>query len=214
MCAEARCGDRIVEGTEFCDDGVNAGSKAGDCASDCSAIVTTKRIVKGQDAVRTDFARNGVAQLLATVDANCPAGYKAMFSDGQLRIATVTPNKGDGQKNWVLRPWTRYVNANAEEIWTTTAVALLGISSGGIQRALFNPIVPGSAWGYITGMNPDWTTLGAGKNCEAWTAWTASAQMQFGAASNVSTEFLRAGDSAEGTFVCNSSPWTLYCVEQ
>lgn len=154
-----------------------------------------------------DFARNGTSQLLATVDANCPAGYKAMFADGGMRIATLTPNKGDGQKNWVLRPWTRYVNAGGEELWTTNSVALLGtdaVSFKGLRHRFW-----GEGPMAITGMKQDWTVLPSTMTCNGWTS--SAGRVQFGSPQSTDRQFLAYNGDID--FGC-SPVASLYCVEQ
>jgi len=57
------------------------------------------------------------------------AGWKALLVGGGRR-ATVTPLKGDGQLDWVIKPYTHYFNENDVLIWTTDDVPLLGVRGG------------------------------------------------------------------------------------
>lgn len=42
----------------------------------------------------------------------------------------MTPAKGDGQSDWVLKKFTYYYNINNELLWRTDDVALLGVRAG------------------------------------------------------------------------------------
>jgi hypothetical protein len=213
ICAKPVCGDSRTEGDEFCDDGQNLGAAVGDCAPDCSATVVQKKIVLSGPTVLPDFAKDGPGPVVDNVDAHCPTGYKALFADGLHRVATISPNKGDGQKGWVLRPWTRYVNQAGAPIWTTNQSALLGVVDGRFQ-GLTNRIAES---GYvITGMNGDWTILQPEDNCANWTSVTARG-LQIGLARFTDLNFLREQDFAP--YPCDPRPvfttaWSVYCVEQ
>jgi hypothetical protein len=216
ICAKPVCGDSRVEGNEFCDDGRNLGTAVGDCAPDCSAVVVQKKIVLSAPTVLPNFARDGVGPVVDYADAHCPAGYKALFADGLHRVATITPNKGDGRKGWVLQPWTRYVNQAGAPIWTTNQSALLGVVDGKFQ-GLTNAIAPLDQLNYaITGMNADWTILQAGSNCANWTSLT-NLDLQVGYPWQTTAGFLRSDDRA--AYPCDPRPvtmraWSAYCVEQ
>ena len=174
-CAKPVCGDSRIEGSEFCDDGQNLGAAVGDCAPDCTAIVVQKKIVISAGTVQPDFGKDGPPQFIANLDRNCPAGYKALFSDGVHRVATVTANVGNGQRDWPLHAWTRYVNSTGAPIWLTNATALLGFVNGAFV-GLTNPISdPVSDIFVYTGMNADWTVLSSALSCTNWTSWNASA---------------------------------------
>jgi hypothetical protein len=214
ICAKPVCGDSRVEGNEFCDDGQNLGTAVGDCAPDCSAIVVQKKIVLSAATVLPDFAKDGLGPAAEHADTHCAPGYKALFSEGLHRIATVTPNKGDGQRGWVLRPWTRYVNDVGAPIWTTDKSALLGVNASTF-RGLINPIL-GDAY-IITGMKADWTPLPAGSNCAGWTSLTRSFELSIGRGPRTTEYFLQMTDGA--LYPCDPSvvsgfEYRVYCVEQ
>jgi hypothetical protein len=215
-CAKPVCGDSRVEGNEFCDDGRNLGTAVGDCAPDCSITVVQKKIVMSEPTVLPNLARDGAGFVVDNADAHCPAGYKALFADGLKRIATVTPNKGDGRKDWALRPWTRYVNPAGAPIWTTNQSALLGVVDGKFQ-GLTNRIAGLDQLSYaVTGMNADWTTLPAGDKCSNWTN-LANDYLQIGIPYNTTTGFLQADDRTP--YPCDPravlmKAWSVYCVEQ
>ncbi len=50
--------------------------------------------------------------------------YKAMLASGTIRRASVTPNSGDGQIDWVFRPNQAYVRLNGTLIMTTNSSGL------------------------------------------------------------------------------------------
>jgi hypothetical protein len=206
VCAKPVCGDSRVEGTEFCDDGQNLGTAVGDCAPDCSSLVVQKKIVQNAVGVSPDFGKDGSGSVVANVDRHCPTGYKALFADGVHRIATMTPNVGDGQKDWVLRPWTRYVTEAGLPIWLTNKSALLGVMDGKFQ-GLTNALVTDRF--SITGMKADWTVLPAGSNCDNWT--NLSANLEIGWSSRKDANFLQGTDLV--LYPC-SSTYRVVCVEQ
>jgi hypothetical protein len=200
------CGDSRTEGSEFCDDGQNLGAAVGDCAPDCSAIVVQKKIVQNTVGVAPDFGRDGPGSVVANVDRHCPAGYKALFADGLHRVATTTPNVGDGQKDWVLRPWTRYVTDVGAPIWLTNNSALLGVVDRKFQ-GLTNALV--TEFFSITGMKADWTTLPTGRNCANWTSLTADLEIAW--SNRKDTNFLQGADLV--LYPCGST-YRVVCVEQ
>jgi hypothetical protein len=216
ICVKPVCGDSRVEGNEFCDDGQNLGTAPGECAPDCSVLVVQRKIVLVVATVLPNFARNGGDLVVQNADAHCPVGYKALFADGLKRVATITPNKGDGRKDWVLRPWTRYVNQAGAPIWTTNESALLGVTDGKFQ-GLINAVAPDDLLNYaVTGMNADWTILRAGDNCANWTTLT-DQYLQIGMPWKRTTPgFLQADDRTP--YKCDPRPvlpaWSMYCVEQ
>jgi hypothetical protein len=211
-CGKIVCGDHRVEGPEVCDDGMNLGAAVGDCAPDCSKLVDQKRIVQSNAGVHADFARNGAGALVSTADSYCPTGFKALFASGTQRVASTTPNAGTGQVDWVLKPWTRYVNANGQPIWLTNKTALLGVSGTGFS-GLTNAIVPGSNSGYITGMRSDWTILQTNRNCSGWTSIASAAQIMIGIGGATDARFLE--QAPDFTYPCSDvNSWRLYCAEQ
>ena len=211
-CAKVVCGDKRIEGSEVCDDGSNFGTAVGDCAPDCSVLVTQKKILQSAAGVPTTFARNGANFIPSVADSYCPTGYKALFSGGGFRVASVKPNVGDGQVDWVLKPWTRYVNVNSQLIWLTQTVRLLGVT-GGVFKGLTNAIVPGSNSGYLTGMSSNWVALPAGRNCDAWTKATSASQGMFGIGGSTTGLFLE--QASDFTYPCSdTTSLRVYCVEQ
>ncbi|MEM6291096.1 MAG: DUF1554 domain-containing protein [Myxococcota bacterium] len=171
LCTVNECGDGLLADDESCDEGEGNGTGDGDCAPDCSRLVETKTIQLNV-LVSTNFAGNmGGDDAAQTLDQGCQdsglPGYRAMFADGVARRASQTPNTGDGQIDWVLQPWTRYVNNLGGVVWTTDDVALLGVDDGAAV-ALDAPIDTTGAFGVgsvVTGMTQGWVAHPAGSMC-------------------------------------------------
>ena len=207
----AECGNNVVEGGEACDDGINAGAEVGDCAPDCSTEIELREIVLSLSVFDGDIDGAGPGTIIENLDDACPFGYRAIFSDGEDRIATLTPNTGDGQVDWVLRPWTAYVNSDGELLAITDAAALLGLH-GGVFSELDNPIVPDDLSGTWTGLNQDWTALEVNENCNNWTSATSDYEMMSGIAGTTDAQFLR--QSQDYTYPCSVVLHEVYCAEQ
>ncbi len=165
----SECGDGIVEGAERCDDEVLA-LEPGACRPDCSGPIPTRRIVISSSASQGDLGPDPIA----TVDGMCAAGSKAMFADGVGRRATLAPNASVDPIDWVLEPFTAYVNAGDELVWVTDDVPLLGVRRG-VSASLVAPILPlsGNPPGVLTGMTHAWTSPPQA-DCNGWTAATSA----------------------------------------
>ena len=201
----------MVSVGEVCDDGDDNGTSLGACAPDCSKIVDAKIIT-----LSFNYSQNGDlggGQAIDTVDARCESaglsGYRALFSDGVNRRATVTPYAGDGQIDWVLTPWTRYLRGDGELVWVTDGSALLGVEDGG-PADLIAP-VNGTAYAAsaLTGMRGNWVAY-TDNNCFGWTSSAGGARYR-GDPYAVSADFLDDQDLVPNS--CSSSV-LLYCVEQ
>ena len=112
----------MIAADEVCDDGDENGTGDGNCAPDCSTTVQTK-VVRLNVLASTDMDGNmGGADAPTMLDVGCVdsglPGYRAMFADGVARRASITPNAGDGQVDWVLQPWTRYVSTLGGLAWS------------------------------------------------------------------------------------------------
>lgn len=140
------------------------------------------------------------ADSICQADVKCPAGKicKAMLVDAgsNSRRASATANLGDGQIDWVLKPFATYLrNDSPTVIGTTNAASLFTFPIVGIRPT------SATAW---TGLSADWTSNG--NHCGSWTLNTGNGN---------------AGDTAGTTtsaigfnnFPCNSS-LPFYCVEQ
>ncbi|PKA23366.1 DUF1554 domain-containing protein [Leptospira meyeri] len=140
------------------------------------------------------------ADAICQADAKCPAGKicKAMLADAgsDSRQASNTANLGDGQIDWVLKPFATYLrNDSPTVIGTTTAASLFTFPIVGIRPT------SATAW---TGLSADWTSNA--NHCGSWTLNTGNGN---------------AGDTAGTTtsaigfsnFPCNSN-LPFYCVEQ
>ncbi len=167
------CGNGDLDGDEVCDEGGDNGVGAGDCAPDCSAFVQERTIVAAQTNYSSAFAF-GEDSVIAVVDAGCAAefgaGAVALFAYGEERRATLTPFAGDDQIDWVLTPWTRYLNDEGDLVWVTESIALLGIDADGDTHDLENPVwLPPENNPTFTGMNTNWTTQ-VDADCNGWTS--------------------------------------------
>jgi hypothetical protein len=193
---------------EACDDGVNAGEEIGDCAPDCSTTVEARLIRLSQGSFPANFGA-GQDDDVAFADAQCPVGYKAMFVDGVHRVASVAPMMGNGQVDWVIQPWTQYVNALDEEIWTTTSLRLLGVTDDHAWSGLLHSVVPDIDFAW-TGMYGDYTT--STHTCSGWTV-TSGADGSSGQAHQTSSLAVGPDQDANLFAVCGVSH-EFYCVEQ
>lgn len=201
------CGDGQVDQGEICDDGVNAGMTEGDCAPDCSAVVQRKLIRLSQNSTSADFSPGPNDVVVA--DSFCPNGFLAFFTDGVNRVASVAPLMGNGQVDWVLQPWTEYVNPNGDPMWTTTELRLLGVSDDHQWVGLDNPLLDSVDFGY-TGMRGDYTTATA--NCGGWSMTNALTESSFSQAHQTNQRFVGIPDDMTGG-LC-SLQHEFICVEQ
>ena len=203
------CGDGVVDDGEGCDRGSGNGLAAGDCNPGCTGVVTEKRIVI--TPTRTSALLGGVAG----ADAKCAAGngslYKALLVDGVTRVATITPFEDNAAKDWVLKPYTRYVNKSGKLIWTTTEMPLLGVK-GGAKYDWLAPIDEGPFDGYNSGwagLARDWTTSTTG-TCNGWTSRSPDLRTE----TLLTTRTDAAGlPSNGGTSACSNIA-NIICVEQ
>lgn len=111
------------------------------------------------------------ADLLCMNDGARPSGatYRALMVDTiPTRRATVTPNVGDGQVNWVLKATRRYVRSDgASNVMITNFSGLFDFGA----YSLTNPVTfSGSSW---TGFQSpvDWRVKAA-QTCSDWTTAT------------------------------------------
>ena len=200
-CMHNVCGDGDRGPGEMCDMGASNGEALGNCAPDCSKLVDTKHIVLSVNGNNGNLGANAIA----TADALCPAGYKAMFAIGTARRATTAANDSVAPIDWPIKPYTQYVNSTDQVIWKTNALRLLGVSNG-VFTALMNPVTSTAGTGALTGLAQNWTTLAA-TNCNGWTDPAASHNT--GIANLTSIGFINNG----GTSPCDVV-YKFYCVEQ
>ncbi len=218
------CGDSNVGPDEFCDDGADDNVlEVGACAPDCSTVVEEKIIQSSSLTAGGNYQPNPVAH----ADAQCPAGFEALFAVPGVRQATVaTAYTADAIIDWPLEPFTAYVRADGTPIWITDDTPLLGVRAG-VPQPLTNPVVPVCVVNIPagqfcfpavrpTGLNNDWT-LALSNSCNGWSSNSQDQTLSFGDIRS-STEFLRGltttcatGTGKAGTG--GSSP-TFYCVEQ
>jgi len=199
----------MLDAGEECDDGDDNGVELGDCSPDCSAFVAERVIVAAEDNYSSAFAF-GSPTVVGVLDAGCAtefgAGALALFAHGDERRASASPYAGDDAVDWVLQPWTRYLNDAGELIWLTESIPLLGVDAEGGLHDLDHEI-----WIYpennpaFTGMNANWTTQ-EDAACDGWTS-VAGGPMASGNPWLLTGSFLR----LPGMSTCGNSRG-VYCV--
>jgi hypothetical protein len=200
------CGNNVVDTEigEVCDDGSNLGLNVGDCVACRGQVERSLTIlVRGNTRGKLEGA-SGPAEFADTL---CPSGYRAIFADGVSRVASVSPNEGDGQLNWTLYPFTAYYNEAGDHIWTTDAVPLLGVRDG-VLRELSNSLGT-SDNGVWTGLRADWTTVPAAEACSGWASDSDALTAPIGNSGRTGPGFLDVG-------ILNECSLTraIYCAEQ
>ncbi|TGL65112.1 DUF1554 domain-containing protein [Leptospira jelokensis] len=135
-------------------------------------------------------------------DGNYPGTgiYKAMVVDGVSRIASISPNVGDGQIDWIFAPNRTYSQTEGE-IGTTN-------STGLFTTTLLRRFSPNSK--YWTGLNSNWTT-NSGNTCDLWRDNSGSFSGIMGQGNSTSIADITAGWTPDP---CNLSNQQLICVEQ
>jgi hypothetical protein len=201
----AVCGNGEVEGDEVCDEGEDNALELLACAPDCSRIIVAKYIVISDSREDENLGSNPVA----AADSLCPAGYKAMFPYGTTRRATTSPFENKNAIDWVLQPYTYYVNTYENLIWITRSVPLLGVDDGEFHD-LVSPI-SSVVDCFVTNLNVDGTTLQT-NNCNGWSTSNGTASRQCGVPIFTTHEFI-AADLDPVT--CSGNGYiSFYCVEQ
>jgi len=203
------CSDEGPTGCTECSPGyVDGDPTAGfNCGTALQILTSETYIGSGFGNGRT------AAEVIEYLDGICIGehgdNFRALFAFGDARVASVTPNTGDGQVDWVLAADTIYVNVNGDLVWTTDDAALLGVSDG-TASSLINPIFDESYRAIRTGMESDWTTLSSADDCDGWTISNNTGSEAYG----------RADGTTGGSFLmyntgcCGCSGIRFYCVEQ
>jgi hypothetical protein len=201
-CEPVVCGDGVVSGGEQCDQGQSNGLGTGMCGNDCSAMIATKKHI-----YRSKVLSVGDLDGIEGADQRCQEDwgmdYKAMLSDGDGRIASLTPYTGDGQVDWVLQEHVAYAGFNGF-VFVTGKERLLGVIKGK-PAPLLVAIGEGDAW---TGLEETW--LSSPDDCMNWAVMGAEA---FGMSGDVSKT--EAGEylSGKGAKSC-AQKGAIYCVQQ
>ncbi|HZN95781.1 MAG TPA: DUF1554 domain-containing protein, partial [Myxococcales bacterium] len=169
-----------------------------------------ERIIFTLSAPQTGNMAPGFNPTVADPDYLCsndPPAYMELFGYPRAlvaapgseftRIASVTPNQGDGQVNWVLTAGHNYIRdtRNGPVIGRANSRNLLDFP---LQNA------PTTSTSYWTGLNADWTTSGA--HCIDWVNNAAAFSGQAGAGGT------NAGAISSGPATCNTTR-TILCVE-
>lgn len=200
-CALPVCGDGFTNGDDNCDSGPQNGTGPGLCSADCKSQISgqVKQIVVSAMTFSGKLFAEGMTGIVAG-DKLCGAGFDVMAAAPDVRAASTGPFDGQGQQDWVLDPYTAYVNKQNIVVFVTGASGLLGVVDG--QPAdLLAPIGAGKVW---TGLQPTWQTADA--TCNGWNSSAGSGIV--GDAAQVSGQFISMGAQA-----CDVKA-RLYCVQQ
>ena len=128
--------------------------------------------------------------------------YKAMIADVN-RKASITPNIGDGQIDWVLQPSTTYVRPDGTIIMTTGTNGLFDFNGGDQLTNSLDGLSPI----YFTGIQPTWvnnTTF----HCADWTTNSISNAAVSGSGTEINGLAIN-----ENNPICDTMG-KLFCVEQ
>lgn len=206
--ANAECGNGELEGDEVCDGGGNI-PLPGTCSHDCQAIVAEKQIFAINPMKTGDFLSLDAADALCTEAAEkegLEGTFKALISDGDLRVGSTTAFGGEATDDWPIQPYTGYVNPKGELVWVTGKLRLLGVLPGdpNVPAPLLAVIAPETDFAVWTGLKNDWRST---TNCEKWNG----GDQALGAAGKpqLKVDFL----AAAGTPVCKTALGFI-CVEQ
>jgi hypothetical protein len=208
------CGDGRQTAPEVCDDGASNGTKPGQCNPRCTGRVETKHL-----RVTPQFFDGNLGGV-AGADAKCAAafgaGWKAVISDGVKRQATSTQAdhlSGTGIEavdpiDWVLKPFTRYLNSKEQVVWTTDEAAMLGVTGGTFYASLTNKLNPDTFRFGWAGCFYDWHPF-----FDTCQRWTSNAATETGTVySNDVTTRIFGDDRTVGLSNCNDKLHVL-CVE-
>lgn len=216
------CGDGDIGPDELCDDGSANMLQIDACAPDCSKVIDVKEIVIAPGPLLAfGVLRDGDlgSDPVATVDGLCPVTHKALFAVPGSRQGAASSYEPD-PIDWVLQPFTGYVDGAGELVWMTDGSALLGVRDGE-PASLEKGITNNSAARIITGINQDWTTA-ITTTCDGWSSSSDALSVSVGNP-NSTEEYLR------GASTRPCAPWnaplhqgakptknltTVYCVEQ
>lgn len=144
------------------------------------------------------------ADSMCAADAARPAAatfpVKAFLVGGAVRRASLTPDAGDGQIDWVLLANQQYRQANGTTVIGTT----------GANRLFTFPLAAPSGFvpsgiAFKTGLTGTW--LSSGNDCGAWANTVGNQDLGTG---NTNTTAAIAG----GSIACTNPGYYLLCVEQ
>ncbi len=214
-CMTAFCGDGLLrthgDDPEKCDDGPGNGTGLGKCSNDCAVVIPMKthKIVVVSGATGTlHVPGSQVVSGIAAGDDACKIKvdekYKILVADGLSRVASKTPWTGDGQANWVLKPYTGYTDGGGALLGITGKEALLGIQNGTMVG--LGQTITGGQQRVWTGLLSSW--IAAPTNCSNWTTSNPVKTAMTG-----NSGLLDGYLDGFNTISC-LEPQKIYCVEQ
>ncbi|EOQ97595.1 PF07588 family protein [Leptospira wolbachii serovar Codice str. CDC] len=138
-------------------------------------------------------------------DPNYPGSgnFKAMVVDGISRRASITPNMGDGQIDWVFKANQAYIRPTGIPIETSNA-------NGLFTTTISTPITTTSS-DHWTGLESDWTTFYNGTR--ACLKWTTNSSSELGVVGDAYTQDILTLTAGKGLQQCSINR-ELVCVEQ
>lgn len=155
-----------------------------------------------------DYCNAQIPNSLSAIPHNL---FKAMLSAGTNRRATVTPDIGDGQVDWVFKPSREYRRDDGTILFTSSANALIDFSSSPLDH----PFVAGGSniW---TGLQPNWSDMGNSLTCNNWTDSSSSFAGETGESGKTSYSAIHytPEDCSLTDHSTNSLPLSLLCIEQ
>lgn len=160
---------------------------------------------------RSDGGESGTGNAGSIKDGAGGAHEATAGSDGTGNrtnvdgVATTIPFGNANAVDWVLRPYTYYVNSSENLIWVTRETPLLGVKNGAFV-GLANPISQYTRT-IISNLNPDGTLLET-DNCEGWSGVDETFSTHIGFPPLSDAGFLDYTVVACGYLVA------FYCVEQ
>jgi len=208
------CGDGKRTPPEVCDDGPANGTKPGQCNPGCTGKVESKHLRLTPQFFTGNLG--GVSGADAKCVAAFGAGWKALISDPGKRQATRTQAdhlSGTGIEaidpiDWVLSPFTRYLNSKDEEVWTTDESAMLGVRNQKFEAFLPHKLNPDTFKYSWAGCFYDWHPFFY--TCQGWTS---SSSAESGTVySNDATTRIFGDDRTVGLSTCDDRLHVV-CVE-
>lgn len=180
--------------------GTISGASVANVSLNCSVLKMFKTVYGVTPSGNLGGIAGADAQCMASANYPGSGTYKALIADGVDRVASATPNAGDGQVDWVLKSNTTYIQNDGTTVIATTN------ENGLFVFPLTNGFVATGS-GYWSGLNIDWTT--SSNHCSRWTDATSGFQGTYGEESATDYMALVWGNAS-----CEASGCVLTCVQQ